>query len=127
MFDRKFQELANIIDLIADLMMCSVCACMQTQHKLELDARDDGTGKMGRNPAQYLYAGLSNSAGSHVQENHASPYGQGSNQGYGAHGVSYAAVVQGHPSAPQPIAPQPIAPQTGYTISPIAPQQQTMS
>ena len=34
------REAAHIIDWIADAMWCSVCACMQTQHKVQLDARD---------------------------------------------------------------------------------------
>lgn len=34
------QEAACILDFIADCMWCSMCACMQTQHKLQLDARD---------------------------------------------------------------------------------------
>lgn len=34
------REAANILDLIADLLWVSMCSCMQTQHKLQLDARD---------------------------------------------------------------------------------------
>ncbi|KAG7674836.1 hypothetical protein Ndes2526B_g07676 [Nannochloris sp. 'desiccata'] len=34
------REAARIIDCIADSVWCSVCACMQTQHKVQLDARD---------------------------------------------------------------------------------------
>eukprot|EP00238_Polyblepharides_amylifera_P006760 CAMPEP_0196594888 /NCGR_PEP_ID=MMETSP1081-20130531/79588_1 /TAXON_ID=36882 /ORGANISM="Pyramimonas amylifera, Strain CCMP720" /LENGTH=177 /DNA_ID=CAMNT_0041919281 /DNA_START=257 /DNA_END=790 /DNA_ORIENTATION=- len=34
------EQLADIMDCIADLAYCSVCACMQTQHKVELDVRD---------------------------------------------------------------------------------------
>lgn len=36
----ELQAIADIVTLIADLLYCSVCACMQTQHKLELDVRD---------------------------------------------------------------------------------------
>jgi len=36
----ELQELANCISWISDLVYCSVCACMQTQHKVELDKRD---------------------------------------------------------------------------------------
>ena len=34
------RQAAHIIDCIADSIWCSVCACMQTQHKVQLDARD---------------------------------------------------------------------------------------
>ena len=34
------QEAACILDWTADLLWCSMCACMQTQHKVQLDARD---------------------------------------------------------------------------------------
>lgn len=34
------QEAACILDFIADCMWCSMCACMQTQHKVQMDARD---------------------------------------------------------------------------------------
>jgi hypothetical protein len=33
-------DIARIIDLIADIMWCTVCGCMQTQHKVQLDERD---------------------------------------------------------------------------------------
>lgn len=36
----ELRNLANIIDLAADILWCTVCACMQTQHKVELDERD---------------------------------------------------------------------------------------
>ncbi|BBN10033.1 hypothetical protein MPTK1_5g00340 [Marchantia polymorpha subsp. ruderalis] len=33
-------EAALITDRVADIAYCSVCACMQTQHKMEMDKRD---------------------------------------------------------------------------------------
>lgn len=33
-------DLAQLTDMIADILWCSVCACMQTQHKVQLDERD---------------------------------------------------------------------------------------
>mmetsp|Transcript_34533 Transcript_34533/g.65973 ORF Transcript_34533/g.65973 Transcript_34533/m.65973 type:complete len:198 (-) Transcript_34533:12-605(-) len=42
MFDRSFEDAANLIDLISDLVFCSMCACMQAQHKIQLDVRDAG-------------------------------------------------------------------------------------
>lgn len=40
--DDSIDQAANIVDLISDIVWCSVCACMQTQHKIQLDARDKG-------------------------------------------------------------------------------------
>mmetsp|Transcript_2487 Transcript_2487/g.5152 ORF Transcript_2487/g.5152 Transcript_2487/m.5152 type:complete len:324 (-) Transcript_2487:393-1364(-) len=40
--DDSIDQAANFVDLIADIVWCSVCACMQTQHKIQLDARDKG-------------------------------------------------------------------------------------
>eukprot|EP00239_Pterosperma_sp_CCMP1384_P012594 CAMPEP_0197863990 /NCGR_PEP_ID=MMETSP1438-20131217/41829_1 /TAXON_ID=1461541 /ORGANISM="Pterosperma sp., Strain CCMP1384" /LENGTH=74 /DNA_ID=CAMNT_0043482061 /DNA_START=523 /DNA_END=747 /DNA_ORIENTATION=+ len=37
------KEASNLIDCIADSMWCSVCACMQTQHKIQLEDRDLGS------------------------------------------------------------------------------------
>ncbi|KAG2490484.1 hypothetical protein HYH03_011113 [Edaphochlamys debaryana] len=39
-FFEELREAAAIIDCIADLTWCTVCACMQTQHKAELEHRD---------------------------------------------------------------------------------------
>lgn len=36
-------QLGDLMHTMADGVYCSVCACMQTQHKLQLDARDAGT------------------------------------------------------------------------------------
>jgi len=36
------EEAGGVLTLAADLTYCSVCGCMQTQHKLQLDARDEG-------------------------------------------------------------------------------------
>ncbi len=38
----EINDLAQLLDCVADVLWCSVCACMQTQHKAELDARDSG-------------------------------------------------------------------------------------
>ena len=38
--NQELDDLADIVDLIAELLYCSVCACMQTQHKVQLDERD---------------------------------------------------------------------------------------
>merc|ERR1711920_132394 len=36
----ELQDAANIVSCIADLVYCSVCACMQAQHEHQLDQRD---------------------------------------------------------------------------------------
>ncbi|KAJ8900515.1 hypothetical protein K2173_025292 [Erythroxylum novogranatense] len=34
------EELAMLLNRLADMVFCTVCACIQTQHKLEMDKRD---------------------------------------------------------------------------------------
>ena len=36
------EEAGVLLTIGADATYCSVCSCMQTQHKLQLDARDSG-------------------------------------------------------------------------------------
>ena len=36
----EIEQISEILSLIADLLWCSVCACMQAQHKHQLDIRD---------------------------------------------------------------------------------------
>jgi len=36
----SLRELSAMLNLISDMVYCSVCACMQTQHKAQLDVRD---------------------------------------------------------------------------------------
>lgn len=50
---QELAEIANFIDQIAQLIWCSVCACMQTQHKIQLDARDKGQGPAGAPQGPY--------------------------------------------------------------------------
>ncbi|DBA97993.1 TPA: hypothetical protein ACH3X3_012829 [Trebouxia sp. C0006] len=50
---QELAEIANFIDQIAQLIWCSVCACMQTQHKVQLDARDKGQGPAGAPQGPY--------------------------------------------------------------------------
>ena len=38
--NEEIDQLSECINLIADCMYCSVCACMQAQHKRQLDERD---------------------------------------------------------------------------------------
>ncbi|CAO2835583.1 unnamed protein product [Amaranthus hypochondriacus] len=38
--DDDLQDLAQCLNCVSDSVFCTVCACMQTQHKIELDKRD---------------------------------------------------------------------------------------
>lgn len=39
-FEESLRETAQIIDCAADMVYCSVCACMQTQHKKQIEYRN---------------------------------------------------------------------------------------
>jgi hypothetical protein len=41
------QEASQLLNCLADIAYCTVCSCMQTQHKVEMDKRD---GKFGPQP-----------------------------------------------------------------------------
>ncbi|EMS51075.1 hypothetical protein TRIUR3_25674 [Triticum urartu] len=45
----ELSEASQILSCLSDMVYCSVCACMQTQHKVEMDKRD---GKFGPQPMQ---------------------------------------------------------------------------
>ncbi|KAI7742307.1 hypothetical protein M8C21_018786 [Ambrosia artemisiifolia] len=45
----ELKEASQILNCLADLVFCSVCSCMQTQHKVEMDKRD---GKFGTLPME---------------------------------------------------------------------------
>ncbi|KAK8658093.1 hypothetical protein V6N13_036305 [Hibiscus sabdariffa] len=36
----EIQDAAQLLNCLADMVYCTVCACMQTQHKIEMDKRD---------------------------------------------------------------------------------------
>ena len=49
------QDLADLISFIAEVLWWSVCACMQTQHKVQLDLRDQtGGGQMAMQQGGYM-------------------------------------------------------------------------
>ncbi|TYK16647.1 PLAC8 domain-containing protein [Cucumis melo var. makuwa] len=52
----EIQEASQLLSCLADMVYCSVCACMQTQHKIEMDKRDGmfGPQVMAVPPAQYM-------------------------------------------------------------------------
>lgn len=43
----ELSDASQLLNCLADLVFCSVCPCMQTQHKVEMDKRD---GKFGMRP-----------------------------------------------------------------------------
>eukprot|EP00242_Pyramimonas_sp_CCMP2087_P012145 CAMPEP_0198212822 /NCGR_PEP_ID=MMETSP1445-20131203/27801_1 /TAXON_ID=36898 /ORGANISM="Pyramimonas sp., Strain CCMP2087" /LENGTH=197 /DNA_ID=CAMNT_0043887369 /DNA_START=104 /DNA_END=694 /DNA_ORIENTATION=- len=47
------EQAADILTCIADLTYMSVCACMQTQHKVELDVRDGDRPKLKEGTVDY--------------------------------------------------------------------------
>ncbi len=51
--DDSIEQIADILDCMADLTYCTVCACMQTQHQEQLKLRDPNArpaGQPARNP-----------------------------------------------------------------------------
>ncbi|KAI3886723.1 hypothetical protein MKX03_006866 [Papaver bracteatum] len=52
----EISEASQILSCLSDLVYCSVCACMQTQHKIEMDKRDGvfGPQVMGVPPVQNM-------------------------------------------------------------------------
>ncbi|KAG8391858.1 hypothetical protein BUALT_Bualt01G0230700 [Buddleja alternifolia] len=52
----EIQEAAHILRCIANLTFCTVCPCMQTQHKVEMDKRDGtlGASAMAVPPSQQM-------------------------------------------------------------------------
>eukprot|EP00475_Leptophrys_vorax_P022842 TRINITY_DN31073_c0_g1_i1.p1 TRINITY_DN31073_c0_g1~~TRINITY_DN31073_c0_g1_i1.p1 ORF type:complete len:200 (+),score=15.84 TRINITY_DN31073_c0_g1_i1:58-657(+) len=53
-------DAAHVLRCLADVVYCSVCTCMQTQHKVELDHRDStiqqGAAPMAPPPQQAMHA-----------------------------------------------------------------------
>ncbi|OIT07355.1 hypothetical protein A4A49_01374 [Nicotiana attenuata] len=43
----EIQDAAQLLNCLSDIVYCTVCSCMQTQHKVEMDKRD---GKFGPRP-----------------------------------------------------------------------------
>uniref|UniRef100_A0A166D4Y5 Rhodopsin n=1 Tax=Daucus carota subsp. sativus TaxID=79200 RepID=A0A166D4Y5_DAUCS len=52
----ELSEASQLLNCLADVVYCTVCACMQTQHKIEMDKRDGvfGTQPMSIPPAQQM-------------------------------------------------------------------------
>lgn len=39
----ELQAASNLLNCLSDGVYCTACACMQTQHKIELGMKNDGT------------------------------------------------------------------------------------
>jgi hypothetical protein len=99
-------DIARIIDLIADIMWCTVCGCMQTQHKVQLDERDVNPSIV---PSYNPYMQPI------IQQMGAPPPGQQQQQPYG-----FAPQQQGRPGAYPPPPPAQGYPPAGYPPPPAA-------
>ncbi|XP_008458185.2 uncharacterized protein LOC103497697 isoform X2 [Cucumis melo] len=114
----ELREASDLLTCLSNLVYCSVCACMQTQHKLELDKRD---GKFGPQPPP-MAAPLTQQMSRIVQPIPAAVGGYPPPPVYGQpFGHLPPPVVQGYPPArPPPPAPhlaqgyQPPPPFQGY-------------
>lgn len=116
--NQDLAELANLLDCIADIAWCTVCACMLTQQHIELNERDKagGSGVPPPFPAQVPQQQMI------PMGNPAPPYGA---PGYGHPSAGHPQYPpqyppQGYPQQPyppQPYPPQPYPPQ-GYPQQP---------
>eukprot|EP00195_Chlamydomonas_chlamydogama_P008863 CAMPEP_0202900824 /NCGR_PEP_ID=MMETSP1392-20130828/12054_1 /ASSEMBLY_ACC=CAM_ASM_000868 /TAXON_ID=225041 /ORGANISM="Chlamydomonas chlamydogama, Strain SAG 11-48b" /LENGTH=295 /DNA_ID=CAMNT_0049587273 /DNA_START=146 /DNA_END=1033 /DNA_ORIENTATION=- len=100
---------ARIIDLIADIVWCTVCACMQTQHKIELENRDTNPGAYGAPMAapgvQMIPVGGAEASRAYPAPGQAPPPGYGyppPPPGYGAPPPGYGAPPPGYGAPPPP-------------------------
>ncbi|XP_062201490.1 uncharacterized protein LOC133904018 [Phragmites australis] len=50
----QLSEAAHVISCMSDMVYWTVCSCMQTQHKVELDKRDGNFVTMSVPPMQYM-------------------------------------------------------------------------
>ncbi|KAK1352775.1 Keratin-associated protein like [Heracleum sosnowskyi] len=101
----EISEASQILNCLSDMVYCTVCACMQTQHKIEMDKRDGrfGPTPMAVPPPQQMSRvdqPYPPTAVGHPQGYGQSPYGypQGQPQGYPPQGYP----PQGYNSQFQP-------------------------
>ena len=106
--NEELEDLSDLVDLIADLLFCTVCACMQTQAKVQMDERD-------ANPALAVGGGPRPPMQPPMQQN--MPMQQPG--GYGGYPPQQHMQPQGYGGYPQQGYPQQ---QPGYGYPP--PQQQ---
>ncbi|XXG67104.1 hypothetical protein AAC387_Pa06g0523 [Persea americana] len=104
-------EASQILSCLADCVFCTVCACMQTQHKIEMDKRDGKFGPppvMAVPPVQQM---------SRMDQPFPPPVGYAAQPSYGQpYGYPPPPQAQGYPPAGYPPAgyPQSGYPSTGY-------------
>lgn len=88
-------DLAQFLDCIADILWYTVCGCMQTQHKAEMDNRDAGGGAAGGPGGAMQAPGVQMIPMGQPAHGQAYPPGQAPYQGYPpAQGMP-----QGYPAA----------------------------
>ncbi|KAG1678288.1 hypothetical protein FOA52_013909 [Chlamydomonas sp. UWO 241] len=108
----ELRQAAQIVQIIADIMWCTVCACMQTQHKVEMDQRDQNPG----HHAGPMAPPMQQAMPTYPQQGQGHPQQQ---QGHHAQGNPMQGPPQGYPQQPgYPPQQQGYPPQQGY------PQQQ---
>nr|XP_043608577.1 leucine-rich repeat extensin-like protein 2 [Erigeron canadensis] len=128
----ELNDASQLLNCLADMVFCTVCACMQTQHKAEMDKRD---GKFGMRPmevppVQEMSRIDQSYPPPHLQYGqpqygYPQPYGQPQPpqyQGYPpAHYQGYPPPHQGYPPAPYPgypPYPPPLPQHQGYPPAP---------
>ncbi|KAF8103314.1 hypothetical protein N665_0188s0253 [Sinapis alba] len=113
----ELSEASQLLSCLADMVYCTVCACMQTQHKIEMDKRDGvlGSQPMSVPPSQQMsridqptlpYAGYPPATGYpqpyYPQHSHGYPPAPGYHPpGHGyPHATGYPPHGHGYPPAP---------------------------
>ncbi|KAI3713426.1 hypothetical protein L1987_72003 [Smallanthus sonchifolius] len=136
----ELNEASQLLNCLADLVFCSVCSCMQTQHKVEMDKRDGkfGARPMDVPPVQEMSRIGQSYPSPHVQYGQP-PYAQGyppaayppQHQGYppmypppGYPPAAYPPPHQGYPSVVYP-PPHQGYPPAAYSSQPPLPQGQS--
>lgn len=90
----EIQEASQLLSCLADMVYCTVCACMQTQHKIEMDKRDGmfGPQPMAIPPVQQMSRidqPFPPSVGYPPQPAYGQPYGYPPPQAHGYPAASY--------------------------------------
>lgn len=90
----EIQEASQLLSCLADMVYCTVCACMQTQHKIEMDKRDGmfGPQPMAIPPLQQMSRidqPFPPSVGYPPQPAYGQPYGYPPPQAHGYPAASY--------------------------------------
>ncbi|GAU19410.1 hypothetical protein TSUD_76540 [Trifolium subterraneum] len=113
----EISEASQILSCLADFVYCTVCACMQTQHKVEMDKRD---GKFGPQPVMSVPPPQQMSRIDQPvppSVGYAPQSGYGQNYGY----PPAPPPAQGYPATGYP--PPAYPPQQGYPPTAYPPQQ----